>query len=66
MVKYLILELIISSIVSIPGLDINITGRMLDGTYVYALDSILNAMSLSKCYLMIRLYNHYSMYLRMI
>lgn len=43
-----------------PNLDYIFKGKMLGGTYVYSVDDLMVVISLAKCYLVLRLYYHYS------
>ncbi len=58
--KLLILELILNSMFIPPNLDYKFTGKMLGGKYVYSVDDLMVVISLAKCYLILRLYYHYS------
>ena len=43
-----------------PNMDHKFTGKMLGGNYVYSVDDLMVVISLAKCYLVLRLYYHYS------
>jgi len=58
--KMMLLELLICSTFNPPGLDYNFEGKMLGGKYKYSFDDICVVFSLGKCYLLLRLYYHFS------
>jgi len=60
LLKTMIAELILCSLVCPPKFDYTFSGRMLSGTYTYSWNAIICVIGLCKFYLIIRLYGHYS------
>lgn len=59
--KYMILEIILNLMVCPPSFDLAVHGRSDSlGYFDYSIDSILFGVSLSRTYLIFRLYEHYS------
>ena len=58
--KMMCVELVICGTFNPPGVDYNFEGKMLGGKYKYSLDDICVVVSLCKCYLVLRLYFHFS------
>eukprot|EP00347_Sterkiella_histriomuscorum_P015577 403356503 len=58
----LLVELSICSLCLPPGIDIDIRGTMLNGTYLYSLDGIVLLLTLCKSYLLVRVYIGFSVF----
>mmetsp|Transcript_5137 Transcript_5137/g.4358 ORF Transcript_5137/g.4358 Transcript_5137/m.4358 type:complete len:299 (+) Transcript_5137:640-1536(+) len=56
----MILELFICGIFTPPKFDFTFEGRLLNGSYEYSFDAIFNVITLTKAYLVLRLYAQYS------
>ena len=54
------IELCFLAITIPPGIDLDIEGKLLGGTYNYTLDSVIGTITFAKAYLCLRLYKHYS------
>ena len=57
---YLAGELILCSTFTPPYVDYAFSGKMLGGTYIYSLNDMIVVTSLTKSYILVRLYYHYS------
>ena len=60
--KYLLLEMIVLGIFSPPGVDKLITGKMLNGTFTYSVDSLIMLIYLLKLYYFLRVYWNFSLW----
>jgi hypothetical protein len=58
----MVFEMILCLICCPPGLDIEYAGFVLKGMFIYSIDSLLFVLKLSKCYLFLRVWLHYSMW----
>ena len=56
----LAMELALCCMLTPPLVDYKFTGKMLGGTYIYSLNDMMVILSLTKCYVVMRLYYHYS------
>ena len=65
LLKYLLMEIVLCSIVSPPGVDFTFSGRMLDGVYTYSVDDLVNVFAMLKLYILLRLYLHFSPWTKM-
>ena len=54
------LELIICSFTALPNVNYTFTGAMLGGTFIYHLTDVMLIIMLGRCFLILRLYEHYS------
>jgi len=54
------LELLICSVTAVPNVNVVIEGRMVGGDYAYHLSDLFLIIMLLRCYLILRLYEHYS------
>ena len=59
LVPKLVLELIICSTLSPPGINPTFSGTQDGGYYMYSMDSLMNIIALLKSYLVVRIYWHY-------
>lgn len=60
--KYLLLEIIVMGVFSPPGYDKSITGKMLNGTFTYSVDSLIMLIYLLKLYYFLRVYWNFSLW----
>ena len=60
MYKGLLVELAICSLFDPPNVNSIFSGKMLGGHYSYSLDDMMVVIAFAKCYVVIRLYYHYS------
>ena len=58
--KGLTLELLVCSLFAPPNVNAIFSGKMLGGTYTYSLDDMMVVVAMAKCYVVLRLYYHYS------
>lgn len=58
--KGLLVELVICSLFDPPYVNSIFNGKMLGGKYSYSLDDMMVVIAFAKCYVVIRLYYHYS------
>jgi hypothetical protein len=56
----LVAELLICCPTSLPNVNVKFTGNMLHGTYTYHLTDVIMIIMMARCYLFLRLYEHYS------
>lgn len=54
------IEIIICCITSLPNVNIKFTGSVLNKNYIYHITDIFMIVMLLKCYILLRLYEHYS------
>ena len=60
--KYLLLEMIILGIFSPPGYDKMIYGNMLNGTYIYSLDSLIMLLYILKFYYLLKVITSFTIW----
>lgn len=58
--KGLLIELLICSLFDPPNVNSIFSGKMLGGHYTYSLDDMMVVIAFAKCYVVIRLYYHYT------
>lgn len=56
----LLIEVVLCSVSGLPDVNYKFTGKMLGGNYIYHLSDVFLIVMLSRCYLILRLYEHYS------
>ena len=58
--RQLILEVAVCLVFTPPHLDYKFSGTMLGGVYTYSFDDLVVVASLAKCYVLVRIYYHFS------
>lgn len=62
LLKWLLLEMLIIGIVSPPGLNGNVSGKMLTGVFIYSYDSMVFLLSFAKMYYIVKFVKKYSLF----